>query len=68
MMAKTNDTSKLATLADNQLDAVTGGTEFMIQKLTDTSISGGDGGGGGGGSAGPAISAWNQLLKNYGYA
>jgi hypothetical protein len=62
---RTSNHSALRALADSGLDAVTGGTEFVITKLSDVSVS--SGGGDGGGGPGGAISAWNQLLKNYGY-
>jgi hypothetical protein len=74
IMSKTDHASRLTrledhdTLEDTELDAVTGGAEFVITKLMDVSISGGggDGGGGGSGSSGPA-DAWNKCLRGYGY-
>ena len=68
-MSKTNDTSREnldhGVLADSELVVATGGTEIMIQKLMDKPS---DSGGGDGGGSGPtAFSAWNQLLKDYGY-
>jgi hypothetical protein len=69
IMTKTNDTSREnldhGVLADSELNSVTGGMESLqIQKLMDRSSSGGGDGGGGGPTA---FSAWNQLLKDYGY-
>jgi bacteriocin-like protein len=52
-------------LTNDELDAVSGGAEFVITKLMDVSTSGGDGGGGGGGAT--PTSAWNTLLYQYGY-
>jgi bacteriocin-like protein len=49
-------------LTNDELDTVSGGAEFVITKLMDVSVSGGDGGGG------PTpSSAWNTLLYQYGY-
>jgi hypothetical protein len=69
IMSKTNDTSREnldhGVLADSELNAVTGGLEpLTIQKLVDVSTPGGGDVGGGGPTA---FSAWNQLLKDYGY-
>ena len=62
MRARTNTDRELAT---SELDAVSGG--LSIQKQLDAaSAKGCDGGGGG--NAGPAISAWNTLLHQYGAA
>jgi hypothetical protein len=54
-------------LAVDELDAVAGGlSDLSISKHFDVASSGG-GDGGGGGDVGPAINAWNDLLRNYGY-
>jgi hypothetical protein len=50
-------------LADSELVVATGC--LTIQKLVDKPS--GSGGGDGGGSGPTAFSAWNQLLKDYGY-
>jgi hypothetical protein len=69
-MSKTNDTSKLATLedhgtlADTELDAVTGGSGDIKGESTDSDHK--DWSIGGFASGGPG-DAWNQLLRNYGY-
>lgn len=60
-MSNTNDTSR-EELSEAQLMAVTGVSGRHIDNVIIEDV------GGGGGPAGPAISAWNQLLKNYGYA
>jgi hypothetical protein len=74
-MSKTNDTSKLdhaklenRVLADDELDAVSGGSLSISKSLDAASAKSGGGGGGGGGDAGPAIAAWNTLLHQYGAA
>jgi hypothetical protein len=72
IMSKTKDTSNLdhGTLADSELDVMIGGAgkAFDLIDYEYGSAGGGNvGGGGGGNSAGAAISAWNTLLKNYGY-
>jgi hypothetical protein len=59
-------------LAVDELDALAGGlSDLSISKHFDVASSGGGdgggGGGGGGGDVGPAINAWNDLLRNYGY-
>jgi len=50
-------------LAEAELDTVSGG--LTIQKLFDAASAKGDGGGG---DTGPAIAAWNTLLRQYGAA
>jgi hypothetical protein len=51
----------------DELDAVSGGALGYIEARFPVA-GGGGGGGGGGGDAGPAIAAWNTLLKQYGAA
>ena len=57
-MSKTNDTCR--ELTSDELNAVSGGAniEWTYTKQD----------GGGGNDAGPAIAAWNTLLKQYGAA
>jgi hypothetical protein len=53
-------------LAIDELDAVSGGGGAHIPDVIIEDFGGG-GGGGGGGDAGPALNAWNDLLRTYGY-
>jgi hypothetical protein len=48
-------------LAIDELDAVSGGGAHISDVIIE------DFGGGGGGDAGPALNAWNDLLRTYGY-
>jgi bacteriocin-like protein len=67
-MSKSNDTYR--ELTNNELDAVSGGADYITHSIDTPSISGdggGGSGGGGGGNAGAAIAAWNKCLGVFGY-
>jgi bacteriocin-like protein len=65
IMSKTNDTCRELTI--DELEAVSGGADYITHSIDTPSISGDGGGGGGGGNAGTAIAAWNKCLGVFGY-
>jgi hypothetical protein len=52
-------------LTDDELDALSAGALGYIEARFPVASGGG---GGGGGDTGPAVAAWNTLLKQYGAA
>ena len=54
-------------LTIDELDAVSGGADYITHSIDTPSISGDGSGGGSGGNAGAAIAAWNKCLGVFGY-